>query len=357
MFVLLFSTLVSAQEAPPIVNGEETDAFPQVGSLMSLTNNGSGYDFCSGTLVHQNWVITAAHCVEAFDDNERYGYTNHFFVLGTDIYESSGIADYAEVVAWYHHPDYSTRTLDWDIGILQLGGSGITSVSPMPVNDDVPQNSWGEITYVGWGMTGDDDYRSTGIKRTVDIDIYYIDNNHVYTYDSDHNICSGDSGGAALTAVEGEYELIGANSFIFNINGGQPTCDGSGGGGASTRVDNALDWLEGYADLYRVGEIDDEPDDEPDDGDGGSGDGGSGDGGSGDGGGGGDGGGDGSGDTGIDYDTGDVGSGRQRPSEPRRPGEAGLVVATCSAAPGGSAPAGAAFALVLGLVGLRRRRY
>jgi secreted trypsin-like serine protease len=354
--LLMLSALAFAQEAPPIVNGEETSDFPQVGSLASFANNGYGYDFCSGTLVHEKWVITAAHCVEAFDDNERYGYDNHYFLMGTDIYDASGVTDYAEIVAWHAHPDYSTRNLNYDIGILELGRS-ISSTDPMPVNDDTPSVNWGDITYVGWGITGDDDYYSSGTKRTVDVPIYYVSYNHVYTYDSTEgkNICSGDSGGAMLSQDDGVWELVGANSFGFSITGGQPNCEGSDAAAAATRVDTSLDWLEDYVELYRAEDF--EPSDDGGS-DGGSGDGGSSDGGDdggdggdttgdGDGGSGPSGGGDGSGDGGG-ADTG----ASEGPDAPARPD--GDLAVTCSSAGGGGA-AGLLGALIA-LVGAARRR-
>jgi len=347
MIGLLWTAFAFAQEAPPIVNGEETSGYLEVGALMSVANNGSGYNFCSGTLVDKRYVITAAHCVEAIDDNERYGYGTHYFVVASDLYSESSIIEYAEIVEWESHPSYNDRNLAYDIGILRLGND-ITATDPMPVNDDRPEESWGDITYVGWGITGDN-RNDSGTKRTVDIPIAYVNSTHVITYDTDTNICSGDSGGAALAIEDGLFELVGANSYIFNINGGNPTCDGSGGAGASTRVDTALDWLEEFTPLLRVEDMD-QPEDPGDDG--GSGDGGSGDGGSGDG--------------GVDNDTGESGGGPGGSGgpggdqatlydNPARPSEVGLQTSTCSSVPSrGSGPA-ALFALA-GLALIRRRR-
>ena len=351
MIGLLLTTFAVAQEAPPIVNGVETSGFLEVGALASFSNNGGGYNFCSGTLVDKRYVITAAHCVEAIDDNERYGYNNHYFIIGSDVYQESSIVEFAQIVEWESHPSYNTNNLSYDIGILRLG-TDVTSTDPMPVNDDRPEESWGDVTYVGFGITGDG-RNDSGTKRTVDIPIEYVNNNHVITYDSNTNICSGDSGGAALGIEDGLYELIGANSYIFNINGGNPTCDGSGGAGASTRVDNALDWLESFTPMMRVEDVGET--DEP--GDGGGGDGGGDDGGDGGDGGSVDTGGAAGGDDGTGVpggpNNGGPSGGQDLLSQPVRPSEVGLKAGSCSTIPahGGSA----ALLALAGLALIRRR--
>lgn len=355
MIGLLLSTFVFAEEPPPpIVNGTETSQFLEVGALASYANNGSGYNFCSGTLVNERWVITAAHCVEAIDDNERYGYNNHFFIVGSSVYQQSTIVDYAEITEWHEHPSYNTNNLSYDIGIVKLG-TPITATDPMPVNDDRPQESWGDVTYVGFGITGDN-RNDSGVKRTVDIPIYYVNNTHVITYDNNTNICSGDSGGAALVIEDGLYELMGANSYIFNINGGQPTCDGNGGAGASTRVDNSLTWLESYVDMLRVEDVgepdepdDTEPDDtEPDDTDPGDPDTDPDDGT-------GDDGGDNGSPGGNDGPSGPNGPNNVDPYEnPLRPGQVGLSTGACSSVPTQGGGAAAILALA-GLAFIRRR--
>ena len=67
---------------------------------------------------------------------------------------------------------------------------------------------------VGFGITSTTS-QDSGTKRTIDMPIYDFDADFVYLYDAaeSQNICSGDSGGAALGTFSGGLELVGVNSF------------------------------------------------------------------------------------------------------------------------------------------------
>jgi hypothetical protein len=236
----LSTSALAQEEAPPIVGGSTTSDFAAVGAIVASYGS-SGADFCSGTLVDSNWVVTAAHCVDAAIDYERYGY-DIYFVLGSSV---SSIDDYAQAVELYMHPSYGGSSVANDIGLLELGGGGITSVTPVVMNTTAPSDSWSEITYVGFGITGDG-RSDSGTKRTVSVDYYGRDSQFVYTLDPDGrtNICSGDSGGAALWWDGSQYVLAGANSFGFDIYGGRPTCEGDGAAAGATRVDAYRSWID-----------------------------------------------------------------------------------------------------------------
>ncbi|GEM_PF-1056972 len=340
------SPLPTWGRAEGIVNGSETSDFAYVGALVSTSTSGYGAEFCSGTLVHNKWVITAAHCVEAYADLERKGLTLHYIFFGTDVYDDNGVTSYSRIKNWYAHPDYNTNNLDSDIGVLELYTDA--SETPGYIVGSISGSLAGEkVTYVGWGITSDNANNSSGTKRTVDVPICTegycpqngYDNDHVFTWDTTgqgRNICSGDSGGAALIKSDGQYLLVGANSYGFDQNGGYPSCTGNSAAAASTRVDIHLSWIEQYIDFdnvdYEVG-------------------GGSSGGDGGDGGGGGD---------GAGGDGGGSGGGADGTDDPGRPEDYGEDIQTildalgCSSVP--DSRTGGLFALALAGLALTRRR-
>ena len=76
---------------PPIVGGDTTSDFEPVGALVVLDRRGDILaSFCSGTLIDDSTVLTAAHCVDALDDIAALGLTEFEFVIGTNVYTPSG---------------------------------------------------------------------------------------------------------------------------------------------------------------------------------------------------------------------------------------------------------------------------
>ena len=241
----LFANELSTFDAPPpIVNGEETSRFIQTGALMYSFEDYGADVFCSGTLVHEKWVLTAAHCIDAVEEYSGYG-ADMYFVMGTNLYSQEGIDQFDTIKFWAPHPDYSpNQRLQHDIGVLELE-NGFPDVEPIAMNSQTPDWYDQEIIYVGWGIT-DDNRSDSGKKRMASITFYDYDEQFVYSLDQTgvQNLCSGDSGGSAFRIQpDGTYTLVGVNSFVYGVYQ-NAACDGGGSGAA--RVDSNLEWIRGY---------------------------------------------------------------------------------------------------------------
>ncbi len=247
LLTLLLPLAASADDierVPVIVNGIAT-AEPEAVTALTFESGGSLYGpFCSATLIDAKWAVTAAHCVEAIQND--YADYDAYVVTGADLL-TTGVDSYVKIKNSIAHPEYDNSSYTDDIGLLELDGVGLLGVATIPLSQQSVDSTWidQELRFVGYGIT-DDGAEDMGTKRYADIPIVNVDMEIIYAWDPDdgQNVCQGDSGGAALEVLgSNDYELVGVNAFVGLWKGqeGQDACaDGFVG---ATRVDVHMDWI------------------------------------------------------------------------------------------------------------------
>jgi len=218
------STIVPGELPEPfIVGGEEVDpACPdcKYEFMVSLQSSGWGGHFCGGSLVREDWVITAAHCVEGTNASSIQVKIGLHNVNGT----SGAITRNVDQVII--HPQYSGWSLNNDYAILHLT-QPVTNFEPIQLCTDTAHDEEPVMsTVMGWGATQSGGWGSN-VLLEVDVPIddscgnysnSDITNNMICAGDSNggEDSCQGDSGGPLImTNSDGEYELIGIVSWGY----------------------------------------------------------------------------------------------------------------------------------------------
>lgn len=181
-------------------------------------------ELCTGTLVSDRVVITAAHCLEGGEPAGLFQVR-----IANDIY---GAGDTYTVERYGTHPKYcgsdpNVCKVDvWDFGYMVLSKpvQGVTPARPL-----VTQEAWDEamavaapVTLVGYGYN---EKMLPGIKREVEAPIVKFSASGLEFQAGGMGLdtCSGDSGGPAfVTLASGETLLAGVTSrgFVECGNGG-----------------------------------------------------------------------------------------------------------------------------------------
>lgn len=252
VFLLVLIALCDAQtirdKYPKIVNGTDADISeaPFLVSLQYILSPTEIFHTCGGSILNQEWILTAAHCIEdEFPESYLVEYAT------TEISNGHGHGEkiaYVDQLIW--HEEYDNEELRHDIGLVRvktpLESDLYDLYARLPIRGQYFSTGTPTVLF-GWGQLGTG-LESTTILQKVNLQFYsrydcaklhnpgWILTNNICAGvpDGYQGQCNGDSGGPLI--VNGV--VVGIVSWSIK------PCTVPPYPGVFTAVSPYIDWIE-----------------------------------------------------------------------------------------------------------------
>ncbi len=206
-----------------------------------------GYHVCGGSIVSEEWIVTASHCVEGSTDERRW----EVHAGRQNVDGGSKAVQQRGVARILVHPKWNSKAIDYDVTLMRLSKPLKWTKYVLPICLPSGFLKTGSKCYIaGWGDTkgtGGEGRLKQGLVKTFSrsqCNRWYgggITARMVCAGRQKGGVdsCQGDSGGPLMCKLDGRWVLHGATSF-----GGE--CGAPNSPGVYAKVAAMRTWIAKY---------------------------------------------------------------------------------------------------------------
>lgn len=194
---------------------------------------------CGGSLIHEDIVLTAAHCQPLYPTSVRIGGSKRNNGVSSRIADSTG----------KRHPNYSGRSQDYDVMLYKLSNP-VRNRDAVPLNSDKnnPDPEGGDpLTVIGFGSTFEG---GSGSNRLQEVNVKHVEHttcnvNYRGQVEEDIMFCAGvDGGGKDTCQGDSGGPIVDANGVQVGVTSWGNGCARDGFPGVYARVSAVYDWIQ-----------------------------------------------------------------------------------------------------------------
>jgi len=179
------------QKDQVIVGGKpaKRGEFPWIVGIWAFRNPKHPYNFCGGSLVNRQWVLTAAHCVQSYKSNFK---VLRIIAGDHDVKKKDPTEQIIGIKRIIIHQGYKNQLND--VALLKLSkpvtlSKSVKVIGMAPKKFKVPKSA--TLGVAGWGATKEGGSGSNVLKKVYVKKVEFSDCKKKFSKINQGNICAG----------------------------------------------------------------------------------------------------------------------------------------------------------------------